>query len=164
MDQLRDMVRHTTSRAQPSAVSPPSDSAASDNVDLTVAAEDSDAAALGANEHLQKLQINAGARAILLINAQGEPLHVVGQINSTKVNYICSLVAANYYSPAELSNLLDNRNLFKSNFYEGDAYNLYVCDVNGKFLLAVVFDVKLRPGVIWFYTKQTAAALSPLIK
>ena len=90
-------------------------------------------------------------------------MQVIGQINQSKIDEICKLVASNHYGPAKLSNLLDNKKTFKASFYEGDSYNLYVCDVNGKCLLAVVFDVKLRPGVIWFYTKQTATALEPLI-
>ena len=88
---------------------------------------------------------------------------MVGQIIRSKVDYICALVAANHYSPAELSSLLLNQKTFKASFYEGDTYNLYVCDVNEKFLLAVIFDARLRPGVVWFYTKQTALALAPLL-
>jgi hypothetical protein len=35
--------------------------------------------------------------------------------------------------------------------------------VNDVFLLAVVFDAKRKPGVVWFYTKQTAIVLIPLL-
>ena len=115
------------------------------------------------DSHLRKLQVDAGVRGVILISAEGRPIQVAGQIDNAKAEYICALVAANFFSPAELSSLLDNRQPFKASFYEGDAYNLYVCNVNEKFLLAVVFDVKLRPGVVWFYTKQTAAALLPLL-
>ncbi|HMQ55834.1 MAG TPA: response regulator [Anaerolineae bacterium] len=114
-------------------------------------------------QSLQKLQVNAGARAVLLLNRAGRALQVVGEINRARLDQIGDLVTTNHYGPAGLSQLLDNKNTFRASFYEGDTYNLYVCDVDSAYLLAVVFDVKLRPGVVWFYTKQAAAALSLLI-
>jgi CheY-like chemotaxis protein len=115
-------------------------------------------------QSLQKLHVNAGARAVLLLNRAGRALHVVGEINRARLDQIGDLVTTNHYGPAGLSQLLDNKNTFRASFYEGDTYNLYVCDVDSVYLLAVVFDIKLRPGVVWFYTKQAAAALSPLIR
>jgi len=116
------------------------------------------------DDYLQKLHMDAGTHGVILISSEGQPVQVAGQIDSNKTEYICALVAANFYSPVELSKLLDNQKAFKACFYEGDSYNLYVCNVNQKYLLAVVFDVRLRPGVVWFYTKQTATTLAPLLK
>jgi DNA-binding response OmpR family regulator len=126
--------------------------------------EDKPGGELSVSDHLRKLQINAGARAVLLMSAQGKPVKVSGQINNARISHICTQIATNYGGQKELAKLLDNRRSFKASFYEGDDYNLYICDVNERFLLAVVFDVKLRPGVVWFYTKQTATALSPLME
>lgn len=116
------------------------------------------------HEQLQRLQLNAGVRAVFLISIDGKPVKVVGQMNRAKIGPICQQMATNYRDQIELSTLLDNPKVFKASFHEGENYNLYLCDVNARFLLAVVFDVKLRPGVVWFYTKQTATALSPLLK
>ncbi len=112
---------------------------------------------------LQTLQINAGARAVLLTSVAGEAIKFTGQIDRAKAENIAALVAANFVQSTQLATLLDNKRTFKSGFYEGDAYNIYVCDVNHTSLLAVIFDVKLRPGVVWFYTKQTATELAPLL-
>jgi hypothetical protein len=35
--------------------------------------------------------------------------------------------------------------------------------VNKQFLLVVIFDARSKPGVVWFYTKQAAAELSPML-
>jgi CheY-like chemotaxis protein len=153
MEQLREVVHRLTHRPVPEptpepVVTPPMLSAT---------------AALSVEGELQSLLVNAGARGVLLISDQGRPVQVVGQIIRSKVDYICTLIAANHHSPAELSGLLLNQRTFRASFYEGDTYNLYVCDVNERFLLAVVFDARLRPGVVWFYTKQTATALAPLL-
>lgn len=116
------------------------------------------------DSQLQKLLVDAGVRGAMLISSDGYPVQIVGQIASANSDSICALIAANFYYPTELSDLLGNQQHFKSSFYEGDANNLYVCKVNGKYLLAVLFDVKLRPGVVWFYTKQAAMALATLLK
>ena len=112
---------------------------------------------------LQTLLIDAGARAVLLINPTGTPVKTAGQIDQKKITMIASLVAANFLQTSELSTLIDNRKIFKSGLYEGDAYNIYICHVNEESLLAVIFDVKLRPGVVWFYSKQTAVELAHVL-
>jgi CheY-like chemotaxis protein len=114
-------------------------------------------------EHLTALQVNANARYVLLLRSDGYPVHVVGPTANLRISNISALIAANFMSAGELANLLGNQKVFKSSFHEGDDYNVYTYDVNDAFLLAVVFDADRKPGVIWFYTKQTAAALLPLL-
>ncbi|MCB9077475.1 MAG: response regulator [Anaerolineaceae bacterium] len=166
MDQIRDIVRQSsTPIVEPPLPQPAGAYTFGEAAGKLAAAPVDDKATeyVSVAEHLHQLQINAGSRAVMLINHQGMSVQVVGEITPSKISQICELVAGNHYGPAKLAHLLDNKKPFKASFYEGDSYNLYVCDVNGKCLLAVVFDVKLRPGVVWFYTKQTATALEPLI-
>ena len=113
--------------------------------------------------HLKVLQANINARCVLLLRSDGYPVHVVGQTSNLRVPNISALIAANFMSAGELANLLGNQRVFKSSFHEGDDYNVYAYNVNGVFLLAVVFDANRKPGVVWFYTKQTAVALAPML-
>ena len=161
MDQVRDIIRQIGHEAvSEEKIEPPPPSSKEPHADSESPAP---AGEQSIEDQLQQLQVNAGARGVLLINSEGSPVQVAGQVDTAKIEYICALVAANFYSSAELSSLVDNQKVFGASFYEGDAHNLYVCDVNGKFLLAVIFDARLRPGVIWFYAKQTALALAPLL-
>jgi CheY-like chemotaxis protein/predicted regulator of Ras-like GTPase activity (Roadblock/LC7/MglB family) len=114
--------------------------------------------------HLKVLQANTNARCVLLLRSDGYPVHVVGQTSNLPVPNISALIAANFMSAGELANLLGNQRVFKSSFHEGEDYNVYAYDVNSVFLLAVVFDANRKPGVVWFYTKQTAVTLAPLLK
>jgi predicted regulator of Ras-like GTPase activity (Roadblock/LC7/MglB family) len=167
MDQIREMVRQTANKSGEETADDHEPAFTFEEIatdSQSLALRDKPLDKMSVQDHLQKLYINAGTRAVLLINAKGDPVRVVGQISNVKLGRICAQIAASYYSSAELSKLLDNQKKFKASFYEGDDYNLYVCDVNEKFLLALVFDVKLRPGGVWFYTKQTATALAPLLK
>lgn len=112
---------------------------------------------------LQDLLIKAGVRAVILIGASDTAIKTAGQIDPKKISGIASLVASSFRQTSDLASLLDNQKTFKAGLYEGDAYNIYVCEVNEEALLAVIFDVKLRPGVVWFYSKQTAVELAPLL-
>jgi CheY-like chemotaxis protein len=115
-------------------------------------------------DHLKALQINANARCVLLLRSDGYPVHVIGETRSLPVPNISALIAENFMSAAELANLLGNQQEFKSSFHEGDDFNVYAYDVNGAFLLSVVFDANRKPGVIWFYTKQTATLIAPMLE
>ncbi len=159
MEQIREVVLRATNRYEPEEEAPPIPVPQTPPLDLEVSQLNDQSV----ESYLQKLQVDAGSRGVILITSDGHQVQLVGQIDNSKLEYICALIAANFHSPLELSNLLDNQKPFKASFFEGDSYNLYVCNVNGKYLLAVVFDVRLRPGVVWFYTKQTASALVSLL-
>jgi CheY-like chemotaxis protein/predicted regulator of Ras-like GTPase activity (Roadblock/LC7/MglB family) len=111
-------------------------------------------------QHLTTLSTNANARCVMLLNVNGQPIEVVGQVNEQEVASMGRFVAANFLASKELAKRLGSSSVFKSSYHEGDNYNIYAYDVDKKFLLAVMFDPKLKPGVVWFYTKQMAAILA----
>ena len=116
------------------------------------------------SHHLQSLQHKTGAQCVLLISASGYPIEIVGRTKDLDVSGISALVAGNFMAVAELARLVGRDNsIFKSSYYEGDDYNIYAYDVNSEALLTVIFGATSKPGVVWFYTKQTAAALKPLL-
>jgi CheY-like chemotaxis protein len=117
----------------------------------------------GVEEHLKALQANAHTRCVLLLRSNGYPVRVVGESRGLNIPNISALIAANFMSAAELSRLLGNQQAFHSSFHEGKNYNIYAYDVNDTYLLAIVFDADRKPGVVWFYTKQTAMVLAPLL-
>jgi CheY-like chemotaxis protein len=113
--------------------------------------------------HLEVLQVNTNARCVLLLNSAGDPFQVIGRVSKLETSSIGTFVAKNFWAAAELASTLHSQSVFKSSYHEGDDYNLYACDVNSQFFLAVVFEIKHKPGVVWFYTKQTATALAQFL-
>ena len=114
-------------------------------------------------EQMEVLQVNTSTRSVLLLNGQGNPVQVVGQVTKSEAASIGRFVAKNFTAAAELADALGSQSIFKSSYHEGDHYNLYACDVNAQFSLAVIFEARHKPGVVWFYTKQTAANLADLL-
>jgi CheY-like chemotaxis protein/predicted regulator of Ras-like GTPase activity (Roadblock/LC7/MglB family) len=116
------------------------------------------------NKRLETLRNKTGAHFVLLVSASGHPVRVVGESNRAKIARLAAFVAANFLAVTELASLLgDNESVFKSSYYEGNKYNIYAYDIDGEFLLAVVFGTQGKPGTIWFYTKQTGAELAELL-
>ncbi|MEW5961267.1 MAG: response regulator [Chloroflexota bacterium] len=111
---------------------------------------------------LEVLQVNTNARCVMLLDAQGAPSRVIGRVSVLEKNSIGAFVAKNFAAAAELAGALHSRSIFKSSYYEGDDYNLYACQVNTQYHLAVVFESRHKPGVVWFYTKQTASSLAQM--
>ena len=166
IDQVRDIVKRAGDRYKPEPLpEAPLETQPLPNSEVAPAPVESAPSAGNASveQLLAKLHVDAGTHGVLLINAEGKPVQTAGQLNKSKIEYVSALIAANFYAAKELSNLVDNPETFGASFYEGDVYNLYVCDVNSRYLLAVIFNARLRPGAVWFYTKQTAAALVPLL-
>lgn len=114
-------------------------------------------------EHLKLLRTHIGARCVLLISSGGYSVNVVGQTASLDIVSVGALVAANFMAAAELAKLLGGRSVFKSSYHEGDDYNIYAYKVTDELLLVVIFGSESKPGMVWFYTKQTAATLIPLV-
>ncbi|MCB0211108.1 MAG: response regulator [Anaerolineae bacterium] len=125
--------------------------------------DDSVAYGIKSDEHLNKLQVNTSAQCVLLIESTGYTVRAVGTTAGLDTDSISALVAANFTASTKLATLLGSKNsIFKSSFYEGIDYNVYSYDINGRLLLAVIFGATAKPGVVWYYTKQTAAALEKL--
>jgi CheY-like chemotaxis protein/predicted regulator of Ras-like GTPase activity (Roadblock/LC7/MglB family) len=115
-------------------------------------------------EQLQALRRQTGAHTVLLVNSEGTPLGAAGQIDRLKASRLATFIASNFLAVAEMASLFgDNETVFKSSYYEGNKYNIFACDINGYFFLAVVFGARDKPGTVWFYAKQVAVALVGLL-
>jgi hypothetical protein len=115
------------------------------------------------SHQLQNLKANAGVRTVLLVKANGSVAQTIGQVDPWQADGIGNLIHTIAPHSIKLAQLLNNTKNFRSMFFEGNAYNLYVCWINDQWCLVINFDVKLRPGVVWFYTKQAAVSLLPLL-
>ncbi len=116
------------------------------------------------NKALKTLYHKTGAHYALLLDSRGHPVQVVGRTENATLSRIATFVAANFLAVTELASLLgDNSSVFRSSYHEGSNYNIYAHDINGEYLLAVVFGTKDKPGTVWFYTKKAVEAIAPLL-
>ncbi|MCG3208573.1 MAG: Regulator of RpoS [Anaerolineae bacterium] len=115
-------------------------------------------------ELLDDLRRQTGARNVLLINTAGAAAHVSGANDPDKMGQLAAFVSSNFQAMADLASLFDEgETSFKSSYFEGNRYNIYAYNLNGSFFLGVVFGADVKPGSVWFYTKQVVGTLSKLL-
>ncbi len=113
---------------------------------------------------LQNLRTDTQARCVLLLSSGGYPVEVAGDSERLDISNLSALVAANFMAAAELAKMLGSGSIFKSSYHEGTDYNIYAYDLEGDLLLAVITDSDRKAGTVWFYTKQAAGELEPLLE
>lgn len=96
-------------------------------------------------ERLEQLLSTSGVWCVLLLSPSGYPVETVGDTSEIDVADVSKLASAN----------------FASSYHQGEDYNVYLHNLNDEFLLAVVFDATIKPGMVQFYTRQAASDLAP---
>jgi CheY-like chemotaxis protein/predicted regulator of Ras-like GTPase activity (Roadblock/LC7/MglB family) len=113
---------------------------------------------------LEDLRADTQARCVLLLSSGGYPIEVAGATEHLEISNLSALVAANFMAAAELAKMLGSGSVFKSSYHEGTDYNIYAHDLDDDLLLAVITDSDRKAGTVWFYTKQAAGEISPLLE
>jgi CheY-like chemotaxis protein/predicted regulator of Ras-like GTPase activity (Roadblock/LC7/MglB family) len=143
---------------------PPKEACRSPQADKDDSQDQSDLLDDYISELLKALKAQTGVRSVLLVSSEGYPVDVAGEIAELDISSASALVAASFMASSELACLFGHRNsTFNSSYYEGDDCNIYCYDINGKMLLAVVFDIQIKPGLVSYYSKQTISKLAPLL-
>ena len=75
---------------------------------------------------------------------------------------LAALTAGNMAATAEIARQIGESQPFQLLFHEGERHNIYLSDVAGNFLLAVVFDTSVQIGVVRLFTRQAVKALLKL--
>ena len=112
---------------------------------------------------LEMLRINTNARCVLLLSASGHMVELAGNGKDLEISSVSALVAANFMAASELAKLLGNDSVFKSSYHEGLNYDIYAHDVDGKFLIAVIFGPESKAGLVRFYVNKTIEELPTLL-
>jgi CheY-like chemotaxis protein/predicted regulator of Ras-like GTPase activity (Roadblock/LC7/MglB family) len=145
--QVRAIVEKALAQTLAKSVEPPPAATVSDDV----------------NGYVRKLRLDTRADCVLLLRAAGHLVVVDGATQNLDVGSIGALIAANFMAATELARLLGNQSIFKSSFHEGPDYDIYAYDINGDFLLAVIFGRASKAGLVRHYTQETAVSLLPLL-
>lgn len=113
---------------------------------------------------LENLRTDTQARCVLLLSSSGYPVEVAGDTEHLEISNVSALVAANFMAAAELARMLGSGSVFKSSYHEGTDYNIYAHDLDDDLMLAVITDSDRKAGTVWFYTKQAASEIGPLLE
>lgn len=109
-------------------------------------------------EICSRLGRDALARAIFLIDRNGQILVATGETENIDTTSLASLVAGTTAATSSLAKLLGEEE-FPVHFHEGARDNLHISLVGEEHILTVVFDQRSSLGLVRLRVKKATASL-----
>lgn len=105
-----------------------------------------------------RLQQEAHAKAVLLIDRNGQFITSQGDIDHIDATSLASLTAGNVAATSGLAKLIGEKE-FPNIYHEGEKDNLHLSIVAQRAILLVMFDAKSSLGLVRLRVKKTAEEL-----
>ena len=116
------------------------------------------------HNQLNDLLRYTNATSCFLVDSTGHLIAQAGDNTQTPLTALASLIAANATAAMRISKLLDNPTPFQTTIYESTVHNVAVYMVDEGVFLVVVFNKKVKIGLIQHYARQTVAGLVDSLK
>ena len=107
---------------------------------------------------LKKLRQEANARAIFLIDKNGQQIAAAGEVDQFDTTSLASLTAGNVAATDGLAKLIGERE-FSILFHEGEKDNIHISIVASRVILVVIFDERSSLGLVRLRVKKSAELL-----
>jgi predicted regulator of Ras-like GTPase activity (Roadblock/LC7/MglB family) len=99
------------------------------------------------NAILGKLLVESNAKAIFLVDKDGQLISSAGETQAMDTTSLASLTAGNIAATGGLAKLLGEKE-FSVLFHEGEKDNLHISLVAGRVILVVIFDNRSSLGLV----------------
>ncbi len=110
---------------------------------------------------IEKLLNNAKAKAVFLVDKNGQLIANAGEIDNMDTTSLASLTAGNIAATGGLANLLGEKE-FSILFHEGEKDNLHISLVGQRIILVVVFDQRSSLGLVRLRVKKASEELAAI--
>jgi predicted regulator of Ras-like GTPase activity (Roadblock/LC7/MglB family) len=111
---------------------------------------------------LARLCVETAARAVFLVDRDGQPIAFHGEIGNMDTTSFASLAAGNVAATSSMAKLL-GEDIFPSVVHEGEHESIYIC-VIGRSLLVIVFDRRSTLGLVKLRSKRSSYELAALLE
>lgn len=105
----------------------------------------------------------SGARCALFIDRSGRLLASRGRTDDVDETTFASLASAGFAASGQLAQLLGERE-FAALYHHGTQRSMFVADVGGTAILAVLFDTRTTLGMVRINTKALVPVLAEQIR
>lgn len=112
---------------------------------------------------LDRLRQDANAKAVYLIDKNGQQLASSGSLEGLDPTALASLTAGNVAATDGLAKLLGERE-FSILFHEGEHDNLHINVVGGRAILVVIFDERSSLGLVRLRVKKATSELAAILE
>lgn len=114
-------------------------------------------------EALRRLRQEANARAVFLIDKNGQQLASAGEIESFDATSLASLTAGNVAATDGLAKLIGERE-FSVLFHEGQQEHIHISIVANRAILVVIFDDRSSLGLVRLRVKRASGDLEKIFQ
>jgi len=110
---------------------------------------------------LERLKVECAARAVFLIDQDGQTIAFHGDIGDMDTTSFASLAAGNVAATSSMAKLI-GEDAFPGVVHEGERESIFIC-VIGRSLLVVVFDERSTLGLVKIRTKRTSHEVAAIL-
>jgi predicted regulator of Ras-like GTPase activity (Roadblock/LC7/MglB family) len=115
------------------------------------------------NAVCELLHRDSNAKAVLVIDKNGQAIANAGEIEQLDVTSLSSLTAGNVAATGGIANLLSEKE-FAGQFHEGERTNVHISIVGGRVILLVLFDERSSLGLVRLRVRKAAAELTQILE
>ena len=113
------------------------------------------------NNILARLCVECAARAVFLVDRDGQPIAFHGEIGDMDTTSFSSLAAGNVAATTSMAQLIGEE-VFPAVVHEGERESIFI-SVIGRSLLVVVFDERSTLGLVKIRTKRASHEVAALL-
>ena len=107
---------------------------------------------------LHKLRAESFSRVVFLVDKNGQPIAVQGDVSNIDTTSLASLAAGNVAATGGMAQLIGEKE-FPTLSHEGERESIHICII-GRMLLVVVFDDRSSLGLVKLRVKQASRDLA----
>jgi predicted regulator of Ras-like GTPase activity (Roadblock/LC7/MglB family) len=115
------------------------------------------------NAVCEVLQRDSNARAVLVIDKNGQAMAQAGETEALDVTSLSSLTAGNVAATGGIAQLLAEKE-FAGQFHEGEKTNIHLSIVGQRIILVILFDERSSLGLVRLRVKKAAAELTAVLE
>ena len=106
---------------------------------------------------------DASAKAVVLIDKNGQLLAASGETSDLDATSLASLTAGNMAATEGLAKLVGEQE-FGQLFHQGQNENIHISSVSARYILVVIFDDRSSLGLVRLRLKQASESISTIIQ
>jgi DNA-binding response OmpR family regulator len=117
------------------------------------------------NTELNRLLGHVRASFVGLVDAEGNMVGAAGTLDDYDLGLLTQALSIDHTAQRSLASILDETK-FHSTYFEGEHNGVYIIEFGGPYTvsLAVICGTDVKPGMVWLYSKRTAAIVDEILK
>lgn len=117
------------------------------------------------NAELNRLLSHVRASFVGLVDTDGNMVGAAGTLDDYDLQLLTQALSIDHKAQQSLASILDETK-FHSTYFEGEQLGVYIIEFGSPYIvsLAVICRTDVKPGMVWLYSKRTAALVDEILK